>query len=458
MRWFFFLLLLLPNLLFAQDLFKAMEALRAEKKEALFELQQTKKRVAKERQGLRAEIERLKRELKALKEKVRTEERRFEELQAKRDRVLRAQQEVQQEAKALEGIIRGFAKDLKAYFDQSLTIGEAKGREEVLGRALDKGRFPGIEDLKGLVETVLQEIELSRDTVLVEKEFLSSKGELLKGRVLRVGEVAAYWIEGSKVQPLMASGGKLRALGGRLPWNVRQTVRRFVKGEGRDLYVDPSYGAAFAFQMERPGLYEHLKSGGPIVIPIVLIGLFALGIILERIIFFRKLKISKEWRERVIKLAGDQDWDGLREVLGQSRGHPCGRVLLRLLEAKGQKREVLEAVLDEAILREGMALERFLPTLKVLGSVAPLLGLLGTVVGIISTFRAITLFGTGNPRLMAGGISEALVTTEVGLVVAIPVMFLYSYFSSRAERLSVEIEEMGLILIRFMEEEGGGNS
>lgn len=457
MRWLL-LLLLFPSLVLAQgDFPRALEDLRSERQEALAELQGTREGIARERRALEEEIRRLRERLGQLQGEVSEEQRRFERLRSERDRLLRGQGEMEAEVKALEGVIRAFARDLKAYFDQALTAGEGTDREAVLGRALQEGRFPGLEDLSALVGLAMEEIRLARETVLLEKEFLGPKGEPLKGKVLRAGEIVAYWVDGRRVLPLLASGGKLRALGGELPFRVRRAVRSFAEGKGRDLYIDPSHGAAFAFEAERPGFYEHLRSGGPIVVPILLIGLFALGVVIERLIYFRRIRVPGGLKERVISLAREGRWEALAEVLGQHRGHPLGRVLLRLLQERGKGREVLEAALDEALLREGVGLERFLQALRVMGAVAPLLGLLGTVVGIISTFRAITLFGTGNPRLMAGGISEALVTTEVGLMVAIPVMLLHSYLSSRAERASVEVEEAALGLIGLMEGEDGGS-
>ncbi len=112
-----------------------------------------------------------------------------------------------------------------------------------------------------------------------------------------------------------------------------------------------------------------------------------------------------------------------------------------------QPRSVLENCISEAILRQTPRLERFLNALKVLAAVSTLLGLLGTVTGMINTFQVITIHGTGDPRLMAGGISEAMVTTQVGLAVAIPVMMMAAFLSGRARRISLDMEEKGLSLI-----------
>jgi biopolymer transport protein ExbB len=114
--------------------------------------------------------------------------------------------------------------------------------------------------------------------------------------------------------------------------------------------------------------------------------------------------------------------------------------------AVDQSRESLENILQEAILKELPRLERFLPALNVMAAVSPLIGLLGTVTGMIGTFHVITLYGTGDPRLMSGGISEALVTTMLGLGVAIPVMLFHAFLRRRIEHIVGDMEEKAVAL------------
>ena len=121
--------------------------------------------------------------------------------------------------------------------------------------------------------------------------------------------------------------------------------------------------------------------------------------------------------------------------------NPLGRVLKVYHDHEGADVEALELRLGEAILRETPKLNSMLPLLKIISVVAPLLGLLGTVTGMIVTFQAITLYGAGDPKLMAGGISTALVTTVLGLVVAIPTVFLHTLVASRARRLTQILQE-----------------
>ena len=143
-------------------------------------------------------------------------------------------------------------------------------------------------------------------------------------------------------------------------------------------------------------------------------------------------------------------WSFLRTKKG-----PVFRVLAAGLGARKAARDVLESVLEEAILKELPRLEKFLPTLQVLAAIAPLLGLLGTVTGMINTFQVITVYGAGDPRMMSGGISEALITTKLGLTVAIPIILLHTWFARRVDAIIGDMEEKSVSLsIALQKDEG----
>jgi biopolymer transport protein ExbB len=140
------------------------------------------------------------------------------------------------------------------------------------------------------------------------------------------------------------------------------------------------------------------------------------------------------------------------------RRSPVARVVRAGLDVRGESREIQESVLQEAILHEMPLLQRGLAMLAVFGAVAPLLGLLGTVTGMIETFRVITLHGTGDPKLMSGGISEALVTTEIGLAIAIPVMLAHTWLKRRTDHVVGDMEEQAMHLVNTIDRQrdGGG--
>jgi len=147
------------------------------------------------------------------------------------------------------------------------------------------------------------------------------------------------------------------------------------------------------------------------------------------------------WRVLALSAIGAKVSSQVKHIKEPKTNNPLGRVLKVGQDAAGTDLETVELKLGEAILRETPKLNSMLPLLKIISVVAPLLGLLGTVTGMIVTFQAITLYGAGDPKLMAGGISTALVTTVLGLVVAIPTVFLHTLVSSRARRLTQVLQE-----------------
>jgi biopolymer transport protein ExbB len=197
-----------------------------------------------------------------------------------------------------------------------------------------------------------------------------------------------------------------------------------------------------------------MRAGGPIVWPIGLIALAALVIMINKIIFLNRVhRNTGKYMTRVNALASQGNWAECEDIVRRHKGEhsPVNHVIEAGLNNRNEDRETLESVLQEAILRELPRVERGLSVLAILGAVAPLLGLLGTVTGMIDTFRVITLFGTGDPKLMSGGISEALVTTEVGLAVAIPIMLVHVFLSRRSDNIIGEMEEKAVSLINIIQ-------
>ena len=151
----------------------------------------------------------------------------------------------------------------------------------------------------------------------------------------------------------------------------------------------------------------------------------------------------KNIKELILK----DNFDGCRKLCSQYAGKPLARAISAGLEFKDRNREDMENALQEAILREIPPLEKFLSTLGMLAAIAPLLGLLGTVTGMINTFHVITFYGTSDPRMMSGGISEALVTTMLGLSVAIPIMLCHTILSRKVETMISTMEEKAVAFV-----------
>ena len=191
--------------------------------------------------------------------------------------------------------------------------------------------------------------------------------------------------------------------------------------------LDPTKGALLSALVEKPSLWEKVQEGGVVGYVIISLGLIALLIAIVRILALSGVESS------VKKQAMDMKRPSLK--------NPLGRILKIYQDNPSSDPESMELKLAEGILKEGPNLNKWVMFIKIIAVVAPLLGLLGTVTGMIQTFQAITLFGAGDPQTMAGGISQALVTTVLGLVVAIPTVFLHWLASSRAKRIEGTLEE-----------------
>ena len=202
--------------------------------------------------------------------------------------------------------------------------------------------------------------------------------------------------------------------------------------------VDPSRGPLLDIYKNVPDLRQRLEQGG--VVGMVILGLLALSASFGII--------------RMMSLLGQQSAvNGQKRKSKASKGNPLGRVMMAYEASRDKDVETMELKLDEAILKETPKLEFGLNFLKLAAGIAPLLGLLGTVTGMIKTFTMITLFGVGDPTIMAGGISEALMTTVLGLVAAIPLLFIHSFAQSFARGVQQVLEEQAAGMVARHAEE-----
>jgi len=197
-------------------------------------------------------------------------------------------------------------------------------------------------------------------------------------------------------------------------------------------------------------VYELVKAGGWLMLPIIACSIVALAIILERFWALRgervvpKHLVAQIWQlHRKGKLTGAH-LSTVRE------GSPLGRILAAGLTNRMHSKEIMKESIEEVGRQVVHELERYLNTLGTIASVSPLLGLLGTVIGMIKVFTAITSAGVGNPAVLAGGISEALITTAAGLSVAIPSLMFHRYLTGRVDQLVVMMEEQALKMVAVM--------
>jgi biopolymer transport protein ExbB len=256
---------------------------------------------------------------------------------------------------------------------------------------------------------------------------VAASGERATQQVTRVGPFNA--VSGGKFLQWLPNSQELAELSRQPAQRYRddaQALQGATAGTVR-MAVDPSRGSILALLVQTPNLEERLRYGGWVGYGIIGLGAFALVLGLLRLLVLTAVDRRLQRQEASKEVRTD---------------NPLGRILKLARDNADADVETLERKLDEAMVRETSKLERLVWVVKVVSVVAPLMGLLGTVTGMIHTFQAITLFGTGDPKLMAGGISEALVTTMLGLVVAIPLVLMHSVIASKVRRMtSVLLEQ-----------------
>ena len=200
-------------------------------------------------------------------------------------------------------------------------------------------------------------------------------------------------------------------------------------------------------------MFELIKAGGWLMVPIILCSIVAMTIIIERLWMLRSARVVPE---NLVAQVWQLHRDGKlssAHIATVRDGSPLGRILAAGLVNRNHSREIMKESIEESGRQVVAQLERYLNTLGTIASIAPLLGLLGTVIGMIKVFSAITIAGVGNPTVLAGGISEALLTTAAGLSVAIPSLMFHRYFNGRVDRLVVKMEEESLKIVEVMQGE-----
>lgn len=329
----------------------------------------------------------------------------------------------------LFGVFRQVAGDMQSIFFDSLVSAQYPGRLDSIGTLAEAKEVPTIPEMEQLWSLMLQEIAQSGKVSRFETEVVRASGESYTAPVVRVGTFNAI-IEDTYLN-YESSTQELVELPRQPSGSVRSTADELYTapdGEAQAFALDPSRGSLLGLLVQSPSLSERIQQGQEVGYAIIFVGVIGMLIVLERMI--KLSRVSKRMRRQ------------LNDMEHAETDNPLGRMMQAYYENKHlNDLDALSKKLDEVIFKDLADLRRGLSIIKVLAAIAPLMGLLGTVTGMIGTFQAITLFGTGDPKLMAGGISQALITTVLGLIVAIPLLLSSSLLSSRVQQLSKMIGE-----------------
>ncbi|KAF3978405.1 MAG: MotA/TolQ/ExbB proton channel family protein [Methylococcales symbiont of Iophon sp. n. MRB-2018] len=332
----------------------------------------------------------------------------------------------------LFGVARQAAGDLKADLRHSLVSAQFGDRINKLDSLANSKVLPTIEQLETLWYTLQHEMTESGKVVYFNSEIEQTSGKPVVAKVIRIGAFNAL-SEGNYLQ-FSPDTGRLTHLSRQPDSHYLSLAEDMATATTGTVTVgiDPTRGVILSMLIQAPDTVERINQGGVIGFIILILGItgFMYGI-------FRLVNLSITSQKMTAQMSTSVT----------STDNPLGRIFAMAEQDKSSDTENLELILDEAITREIPALEKGLPMIKLLAAVAPLLGLLGTVTGMIATFQSISLFGTGDPKLMAGGISQALVTTMLGLCVAIPLLFLHSLLASKSRILVQILDEQSTGLI-----------
>ncbi len=431
--------------------------------------------VATLRQQVHLERKNLRRRLLDLQGRILQSEKKLEELQKETADLRKEKEKLRELGGALEGkfadffdLLREQRKELEAVV---LRCGVGEGFFSELDAVLEKKRkalrsvAPAVQSaVRGLADSYAALFHQMGGCSAFECEAVMPDGTARKGRCLLVGPFGGVFAsEDGGVEGFAAidtEAACIRVYTEGLPAAVRKAVRRAIVQEGAEIEIpiDPTGGTAVRSLAKAKSLWDFLKAGGIVMIPLGLIALFGAAMVLERFLGLRRANVPPEpLLRRISPLLRSGRFKEVESVLAQVPG-PLGRVLRVGVNAARDGAEVVETVLEEAVLREFPRLERFIGAVGVFAAAAPLLGLLGTVSGMIRTFHIVSYYGTGNAQLLSGGISEALISTEAGLVVAIPLVLAYAWLRNRVRLVMADMERACMTVVGAVRaaEEGGG--
>lgn len=344
--------------------------------------------------------------------------------------IQRLQQQLQdqvQELGDLASTFREFSGDFSAALQDSMISAQLPRRREQLRELAAGEAQPSIDEIQLLWLLLQEEMTESARIAVFDAPVVQVDGSSSPHSVLRIGPFSAF-SDGNFLR-FVPETGELLMLSRQPAARYRDAAVEFAAQPGAiaAITVDPSRGNLLGMLSYTPNLRERIDQGGSIgyiTIALGILGIFIAG-----------------WRGLYLGVQYFRIKDQLRDLQAPRASNPLGRVLKSVEGIDLHDEELLQLKLDEAVLAEIPALERGNGVIKLLAATSPLLGLLGTVTGMILTFQAISLFGSGDPKLMANGISQALVTTVLGLVVAIPLLFSHSVITYLSRSMIQRLDE-----------------
>lgn len=361
--------------------------------------------------------------------------------------------------------VAGLLTDYARNFETRIHIAEVQRYREPIDAAKAAGDNAQLEagtklaQQLPLISTALERVATLLGGDVFAGRALAADGSMTAGKFTVLGPVALFGADDASSAGLVAL--ELRSpepsvieLDPALLADVRSLV---TKGAGT-LPLDPSLGNARKIAATRDTLIQHWKKGGPVMWPILGLGFVSLFIGLYKWVQVGRIRKASARDVQIVleHLRGDRRKAAVEHA--ERLGGPSGRLLKQAVEHAAEDKELLEEVLYEQMLDTRPRLEKLMPLIALTAATAPLLGLLGTVTGMINTFNLISVFGTGDPRMLSSGISEALITTEYGLIVAIPALLIHAVVTRQTKGLLGSMEQAAVSFINGLPNRKGAGS
>jgi len=338
-------------------------------------------------------------------------------------------------------------------FEVRLDLSEAQAMKTTFDAFNDVGNDAEIskaDKLSAQVEIISASLKRMENLIGgygFEGQAVTETGSYEKGKFVIVGPSVYFASSSSNVAGLAIPSGSLEPSVYSLGEEQDKMIKDLVTlGEGQ-APMDATLGDALAIKKEQETIIEHIKSGGIWIYPILGFALASLLTALFKSIEIYSVKMPAPGAlHKILEPLNKGDLEGARAQANAVQG-PAGKMLVDAVVHSDESKELIEEVMYESMIEIQPKLERLLPFIAVTAATAPLMGLLGTVTGMINTFKLITIFGTGDAKSLSGGISEALVTTEFGLIVAIPSLILHSLLSRRAQGVLASMERIAVAFV-----------
>ena len=328
------------------------------------------------------------------------------------------------------GSIRQISSDFLTNYDSSLSASQSPEKKEIFSRFANTKKLPNTDEITIFWHTMLDEIIKSGTVSQYKANVILNDGTKHLQTVTKVGQFAA--VSQGKYLQYDSDINSLIELSTQPSNAIQNKANEFEKAQGelKNIVIDPTKGSLLSLLDMKPTMMDRIDQGGVIGYIIIALGLLGLLFALYKVVllYITQKAINQQMKDLTTPITNNS----------------LGNIAQTFYDNKNKPLNDLEISMNESILKEINIIKSGESFIKLLAAVTPLLGLLGTVTGMIATFQAITLFGTGDPKLMAGGISTALMTTVLGLVTAIPLLFAYTYLASKSNRIVSILEEQSI--------------